>query len=48
MTKHKLNPFHETAFAMIYGVPFKVLDCPDGLNIRMHDLLERKDYSIIY
>ena len=29
MTKHNLNPFHETAFAMIYGAPFKVLDCPD-------------------
>lgn len=36
------NSFHGTAFAMIYGVPFKVLDRPDGLNVRMHDLLERK------
>ena len=36
------NSFHGTAFAMIYGVPFKVLDRPDGLNLRMHDLLERK------
>lgn len=35
------NSFHGTVFAMIYGVPFKVLDRPDGLNIRMHDLLER-------
>ncbi len=35
------NSFHGTAFAMIYGVPFKVLDRPDGLNIRMHDLLKR-------
>lgn len=35
------NSFHGTAFAMIYGVPFRVLDRPDGLNIRMHDLLER-------
>lgn len=40
------NSFHGTAFAMIYGVPFKVLDRPDGLNIRMHDLLERKGYLI--
>lgn len=38
------NSFHGTAFAMIYGVPFKVLDRPDGLNIRMHDLLERHGY----
>ena len=35
------NSFHGTAFAMIYGIPFKVFDRPDGLNIRMHDLLER-------
>jgi hypothetical protein len=40
------NSFHGTAFAMIYGVPFLVLDRPDGLNIRMHDLLERHGYSI--
>lgn len=39
------NSFHGTAFAMIYGVPFIVLDRPDGLNIRMHDLLERKGYT---
>ena len=39
------NSFHGTAFAMIYGVPFKVLDRPDGLNLRMHDLLERKGYQ---
>ena len=39
------NSFHGTAFAMIYGVPFRVIDRPDGLNIRMHDLLERKGYS---
>ncbi len=38
------NSFHGTAFAMIYGVPFKVFDRPDGLNIRMHDLLERHGY----
>jgi len=30
---------------MIYGVPFRVLDRPDGLNIRMHDLLERHGYN---
>lgn len=35
------NSFHGTAFAMIYNVPFKVVDRPDGLNVRMHDLLER-------
>lgn len=39
------NSFHGTAFAIIYGVPFKVLDRPDGLNIRMHDLLERHGYG---
>ena len=39
------NSFHGTAFAIIYGVPFKVFDRPDGLNIRMHDLLERHGYS---
>ncbi len=39
------NSFHGTAFAMIYGVPFKVLDRPDGLNIRMHDLLERHGFN---
>ncbi len=39
------NSFHGTAFAMIYGVPFKVLDRQDGLNIRMHDLLKRHGYS---
>lgn len=35
------NSFHGTVFAMIYHIPFKVLDRPDGLNVRMHDLLER-------
>lgn len=35
------NSFHGTVFAMIYRVPFKVIDRPDGLNVRMHDLLER-------
>jgi len=38
------NSFHGTAFAIIYDVPFKVLDRPDGLNIRMYDLLERHGY----
>ena len=36
------NSFHGTVFAMIYGVPYKVVDRPDGLNVRMHDLLERR------
>lgn len=35
------NSFHGTVFAMIYHVPFKIVDRPDGLNTRMHDLLER-------
>lgn len=35
------NSFHGTVFAMIYGKPFEVVDRPDGLNVRMHDLLER-------
>lgn len=35
------NSFHGTVFAMIYGVPFCMVDRPDGLNVRMHDLLER-------
>lgn len=35
------NSFHGTVFAMIYNVPFKVVNRPDGLNVRMHDLLER-------
>lgn len=38
------NSFHGTVFAIIYHVPFRVLDRPDGLNVRMHDLLERKGY----
>jgi hypothetical protein len=40
------NSFHGTAFAMIFDVPFKVLDRPDGLNVRMHDLLERHGYKL--
>lgn len=39
------NSFHGTAFAIIYNVPFVVLDRPDGLNVRMRDLLERKHVS---
>ncbi|NLG04142.1 MAG: polysaccharide pyruvyl transferase family protein, partial [Clostridia bacterium] len=40
------NSFHGTVFAMIYHVPFTVTDRPDGLNIRMHDLLERMETGI--
>jgi hypothetical protein len=36
------NSFHGTVFSMIFHVPFKVIDRPDGLNVRMHDLLERQ------
>lgn len=36
------NSFHGTVFAMIYNVPYVVLNRPDGLNVRMRDLLERK------
>lgn len=36
------NSFHGTVFAMIYNVPFVVLNRPDGLNVRMRDLLARK------
>lgn len=35
------NSFHGTVFAMIYKVPFIIIDRPDGLNIRMRDLLDR-------
>ena len=37
------NSFQGTVFAMIYEKPFKVVDRPDGLNVRMHDLLDRYD-----
>lgn len=37
------NSFHGTVFSMIYDIPFSVLDRPDGLNVRMRDLLERND-----
>lgn len=35
------NSFHGTVFAMIFKIPFKVVNRPDGLNARMIDLLER-------
>lgn len=35
------NSFHGTAFAIIFNKPFTVVDRPDGLNDRMHDLLKR-------
>ena len=41
------NSFHGTVFAMIYHVPFKIVDRPDGLNVRMHDLLERHQEEAI-
>ena len=33
------NSFHGTAFSIIYGVPFFVVNRKDGLNVRMKDLL---------
>ena len=35
------NSFHGTAFSMIYGRDFFVVNRKDGLNARMQDLLER-------
>lgn len=35
------NSFHGTAFSMVFGKSFFVIDREDGLNIRMHDLLRR-------
>jgi hypothetical protein len=32
------NSFHGTVFAMIFGVPYSVLEREDGLNVRMRDL----------
>lgn len=32
------NSYHGTAFAMLFGVPYSVIDREDGLNIRMRDL----------
>ena len=36
------NSFHGTCFAMIYNIPYRIVNRPDGLNVRMQDLLERK------
>lgn len=36
------NSFHGTCFAMIYNIPYIVVNRPDGLNVRMQDLLERR------
>lgn len=38
------NSFHGSAFSMIYGKEFFVVNRKDGLNVRMHDLLAR--YSV--
>ena len=35
------NSFHGSAFSMIYGKDFFVVNRKDGLNIRMKDLLNR-------
>lgn len=32
------NSFHGTAFAMIFGVPYSIVNREDGLNVRMRDL----------
>ena len=32
------NSFHGTAFAIIFGIPYSVINREDGLNIRMRDL----------
>jgi hypothetical protein len=40
------NSFHGTAFSMIYGKDFFVLNRKDGLNVRMRDLLMR--YNLGY
>lgn len=39
------NSFHATAFAMIFNVPYVVVDRQDGQNIRMRDLEERHKQS---
>lgn len=33
------NSFHGTAFAMIFGIPYSVINREDGLNVRMQDLI---------
>jgi len=32
------NSFHGTAFAIIFGIPYTIVNREDGLNIRMHNL----------
>ena len=39
------NSFHGTAFSMIFGKDFFVVNRKDGLNVRMRDLLARYDIS---
>ena len=34
------NSFHGTAFAMIFGIPYAIVNREDGLNVRMRDLAE--------
>lgn len=41
------NSFHATSFAMIFGVPYIVVDREDGQNIRMKDLIERKPKILV-
>ncbi len=40
------NSFHGTAFAIIFGIPYSVIDREDGLNIRMRDLA-RLDITLL-
>lgn len=35
------NSFHGTAFAMIFGVPYSIVNREDGLNVRMKDLTRK-------
>lgn len=39
------NSFHGTAFSLIYGVPFFVVNRKDGLNVRMKDLLSHYEMA---
>ncbi len=34
------NSFHGTAFAMLFGIPYSVVNREDGLNVRMRDLAQ--------
>lgn len=34
------NSFHGTAFAMIFGIPYAIVNREDGLNVRMRDLAD--------